>query len=307
MKHIFYSLVVAIWLPHLDGRRFRCDYNYLKNIRGFIKYQEIPSTWDEAQLRCNLEGALLMSPIMPGFKKAMTSLANQSSVCGIHTGLHSRFSKGDFISIEGVKLSAISHTWAKEEPNNNNDEESCIAMLLDGTIADISCNETLPYICYRKYDKNMKMYRCGHDKDYGYCRKANKCYKFHNTPQVWSRAYKTCDAESGHLAIINNISEIDIFKQMFVKMHARRAIQDVAASAFLGFRDWNGEWRTIHGQTLEESGYHKFKAGSINKTLNFNVCGGIDNNANLVPLQCDIESVFICEKDMEPRVCPKRV
>ncbi|XP_072931794.1 uncharacterized protein [Epargyreus clarus] len=70
--------------------------------------------------------------------------------CGVHTGIHATFSKGDYFSVEGVPLSRMITNWADNKPDDFNDHESCIVMLHDGTLADVNCNDTFPYICYWK-------------------------------------------------------------------------------------------------------------------------------------------------------------
>jgi hypothetical protein len=50
-------------------------------------------------------GAVLASPLNEDLRKAMVALFKMTQVdsCGIFTGIHATFSKGDFASVEGTK------------------------------------------------------------------------------------------------------------------------------------------------------------------------------------------------------------
>lgn len=45
--------------------------------------------------------------------------------------------------------------WMPTEPDNKNNDEDCILFVANGTIADVSCNELHPYMCYKKKTKSM--------------------------------------------------------------------------------------------------------------------------------------------------------
>ncbi|CAG5031466.1 unnamed protein product [Parnassius apollo] len=160
--------------------------------------------------------------------------------------------------LEGFPLWKIPHTWALGEPDNIKDEESCIAMLPLGNVADVNCHERLPYFCYKKHTKIVFNNRCGTtDKEYVFDSRTGSCYKFHTVPRTWSRAYMTCAAEGGYLAIINSEVEAQVIKEIFAE-HPSDSLQGNfwKDAALVGFHDWkeHGEWLTIHGETLKESG-----------------------------------------------------
>ncbi|XP_049880809.1 C-type mannose receptor 2-like [Pectinophora gossypiella] len=307
MKQLLCFLLLMFLIEVLDARRFRCDYTYSKEANGYIKYQEIPATWHDARLRCHLEGTVLASPITTEIRNLMVRMYNDSSKSGMWTGIHSIFSKEDYTSVEGIRLSDIPHVWMKNEPDNDNNLESCLVQIPDGKLADGNCNETLPYFCFKKITPRMSMNSCGSpDSGYNLDQRTGKCYKFHKMTRIWSRAFMTCMSEGGHLAIINSEVESNILKEIFAKYppgtYAGPEINtDVV---FVGFHDWNerGEYLTIHGQTLNEAGYERWNPGEPNNP-DSQFCGGMFRNGNLDNSSCEKRSAFICEKDPESLMC----
>ncbi|XP_041978384.1 C-type mannose receptor 2-like [Aricia agestis] len=301
---VFYLLTI---IACLYGKRFRCDYKHVPAVDGWIKYHEVPANWREARLRCHLEGAKLASPLTEELKTALRGLIPAGDDCGVFTGIHATFSRGDFHSVEGIPLWKIPHVWAANEPNNDKDEESCLLMTSQGELADVSCAETLPYLCYKKNTPNMVVNSCGTiDNYYTMDHRTGSCYKFHRVPRTWSRAYMACAAEGGHLAIINSETEAQVMKEIFAKNPGGKMLgnfwKDVA---FIGFHDWNehGEWLTIEGQTLEEAGYAKFSGGEPNNSTTGEFCGSIYRNGMFDDLWCENKYAFICEKSPDSLLC----
>ncbi|CAH2038125.1 unnamed protein product, partial [Iphiclides podalirius] len=310
---MFASLTYFVLLSSvvvLNGKQFRCDYRYFPDAQGWLKLHRVPSNWFEARLRCHLEGGNLASPLNIGLKNAMNILIGEATgdmTCGAFTGIHAFFSKGDFHSIEGVPLWKIPHTWAAGEPDNYKDQESCIALLPDGNVADVDCHEPLPYICYKKNTKTMVMSGCGTtDNEYVFDSGTGSCYKFHTVPRTWSRAYMACAAEGGHLVIINSDHEAKVVRELFAKHPGGSMLghfwKDVA---FVGFHDWNehGEWLTIHGETLAEAGYAKFSGGEPNNATTGEFCGAVYRSALFDDLWCENKYAFICEKSPDSLLC----
>ncbi|XP_004922067.1 macrophage mannose receptor 1 isoform X1 [Bombyx mori] len=304
MKAAVASLVFVLTIAYLDGQQFRYDYTYMRDINGWLKLQEIPATWQEARLRCHLEGSVLASPLDDALKSGMLSLIkNKKTSCGIFTGIHATFSKGDYRSVEGVPLAKIPHDWADYEPDNAGGDENCILMNPDGNFADVNCTETFQYVCYKKKTSTIAMASCGSvDSEYVLSKDTGNCYKFHKVPRTWSRAYMACSAEGGYLTIINNEKEAVFLRDLFVKNPAVHMIgsfwKDVA---FIGFHDWNerGEWLTINGEKLQEAGYEKWSGGEPSNATTGEYCGSIYRSALLNDLWCEKPAPFICEK--EPR------
>ncbi|XP_052740366.1 uncharacterized protein LOC112053983 [Bicyclus anynana] len=301
---------VFAFVTLMNGHQFRCDYKYFPQAEGWLKLHRIPTNWREARLRCHLEGGNLASPLDAGLRLAMQAAMQQAELVksGVFTGISGFFSRGDFHSIEGIPLSQIPHTWYGGEPDNHNDNESCILMVNNGDLADVSCAETFPYLCYGKAGRALVTNNCGtFDNEYQFDSRTGSCYKFHKVPRTWSRAYMACAAEGGHLAIINSDTEATVLRELFAKNPASSMVgnfwKDVA---FIGFQDWgeNREFLTIEGQTLEEAGYAKYASGEPNIAERGNVCGAIYRSALLDDLWCNRSPyAFICEKKPENPVC----
>ncbi|XP_063533712.1 hemolymph lipopolysaccharide-binding protein-like [Cydia strobilella] len=299
-----FLLVAATSL--VECKRYRSDYVDYPDAGGWLKLHRIPANWNDARLRCHLEGGTLASPLTQKMSDVLKSFVEDNVLgCGIFTGIHATFSRGDFASIEGVPLERIPHHWASGEPDNDQDSEQCILQLKDGSLADVRCNETYPYICYRKYTNQMTN-ACGtFDNEYQLDARTGSCYKFHLVPRTWSRAHMACTAEGGHLAVINSGAEAKVLEELFAKnpvgkLQSRAPFgKDIV---FIGFHDWNehGEWLTVQGQTLEQAGYARWSGGQPdNSTSNEHrgqFCGGIFRSAQLDDLWCGLPYHFICEK-----------
>ncbi|XP_026732761.1 macrophage mannose receptor 1-like [Trichoplusia ni] len=309
MKWCLRLIVLILFIRFIESS-FRCDYTFSTVAMAWFKHFVIPATWFDARLRCNLEGATLASPTTPEIDAEMTHILKNffSAESEIFTGIHATFSQGDYYTIEGIPLAEISATWAEDEPNNLGNNESCITLNHHGDLADRSCEETRPYICYRKYELEKEANECGTvDSEYRLDTRTNKCYKFHTQPRTFWRANFVCSAEGGHLAIINSETEAKVLKELFAKYPAVKMTgifwKDVA---FIGFANWGeqGELRTIHGQTLWEAGYSKFSPGEPNNATTGEYCGAIYRTSLLIDLWCNNVYAFICEKDPKyPAVC----
>ncbi|KAH9644689.1 hypothetical protein HF086_011858 [Spodoptera exigua] len=79
----------------------------------------------------------------------------------VFTGFHATYSRGNFYSTEGVPLSKMHIAWAEKEPNNVGNNENCITLNVNGEMADRSCDEPRPYICFRSADMKTEVNKCG--------------------------------------------------------------------------------------------------------------------------------------------------
>ncbi|CAH0398101.1 unnamed protein product [Chilo suppressalis] len=249
-------------------------------------------------------GSNVASPLTVDLQQAMMKFAKtHTDSCGIFTGVHAVFSRGDFATVEGVPLYKLPVTWAPDEPDNYKNNEDCTIMLQNGTLADVRCNDTYPYICYKKKTDNPVLTSCGTvDKEYVLDARTGSCYKFHTTGRTWRRAYMTCMAEGGHLAIINGDTEMQVIKDVFAKHPSEKiasAFKDVAS---IGFYSWgeHGNWYTVHGESLKKAGYSTFASGQPDNNKgpdNGSFCGGVFRTGLLDDLWCDSVPIpFICEK-----------
>ncbi|XP_075986852.1 uncharacterized protein LOC142983722 [Anticarsia gemmatalis] len=298
-----YFIFVFTFIYATDGEKFRCDYFYSHFAQAWFKYHVVPLTWQDARLMCHLQGAILASPTTREIK---TVMANYSGVHEIFTGFHSTFSKGNYYTVDGIPLDEVPHEWADYNPSNSHDKQDCLIINSLGQLSDVDCSFPRPFMCYKKKVDAVNV--CGTpDPEYRLDSRTNKCYKFHTVPRQFKRAHFACSAEGGHLAIINSDEEAKVLRELFAKYPAHTMIgnfwKDVA---FIGFHDWDehGDWRTIHGQTLQEAGYAKFSPGEPNNSTAGEYCGSIYRTALLNDLWCEKHFAFICEKRPDfPAVC----
>ncbi|XP_022827254.1 macrophage mannose receptor 1-like [Spodoptera litura] len=303
----------VIWLfilfCYIEASSFRCDYKYSTKAKGWFKHFVVPATWADARLRCTLEGAILASPVNADIEAEMNKIMDTffTSESEIFTGLHATLT-GDFYTVDGVPLSEVLLVWAEKEPDNAGNKEHCITLNGNGEAADRSCHEARPYICFRSGDLKTEANECGTiDPEYKLDSRTEFCYKFHTVPRPFSRAHFTCSAEGGHLAIINSQVEATVLKDLYAKYPDGKMIGNFQKdAALIGFYDWGerGDWRTIHGQTLDEAGYSKFSGGEPNNYTTGEFCGSIYRSGLLNDRWCENPAPFICEKRSNyPPVC----
>ncbi|KAJ0176906.1 hypothetical protein K1T71_006915 [Dendrolimus kikuchii] len=298
----------AVLVPTLtygseNCKKYRYDYVYYPEIKGWLKQNIIPTTWREARLRCQLEGGELASPIDDGFLKTLKSRSHVST----WTGVHSLFSKGDYFSIGGLPILRMPISWAPGEPDNHEDKEQCIVMMPNGTFADVCCDEMFPYFCFKKKSSSHVINVCGTvDPGYTYEPRTGSCYKFHDHVETWTRAYMTCAAEGAYLVIMDTAIEIQVLVEIFSKYPTSKiyGLTPFKNDIFVGVHDWGepGLWTTIHGQPIDR----------LLTTGVINWAGGQPDNATLSGLGqscttitrlghfndgwCHARAPFICEK-----------
>ncbi|XP_047035846.1 uncharacterized protein LOC124641724 [Helicoverpa zea] len=295
------------------SEKFGCDYRYSSIAEGWFKYQEIPATWYDARLICSLEGAILASPSTPYKLAVMSKLIDDildeadDLELEVFIGISATFAKGDFSSVDGIPLSEIAHRWKESEPDNKNNNEQCLTMNSDTLLSDVNCNKTLPYFCFKPQNLTGEIDDCGPKPEYNYDKRTKSCYKFHTEPRTFSHAYLACSAEGGYLTIINNDEEAQVIKELFSKYPATSMIGNFDKYvAFVGVNKWgdDGEWRTIHGETIEVAGYDKFSPSEPTNATTGEHCGAIYRSALLDDLWCYKPAPFICEKDPAyPPIC----
>ncbi|CAK1546904.1 unnamed protein product [Leptosia nina] len=296
----FVSLLVLI----AECRQFRYDYKFNPDTQSWVKLHQVPATWEDARLRCFYEGGTLASPQSNKLLSTMKMMlkGTHAELTGIYTGVHAKFSKGDFYSIDGKPIDRMPVQWMPYEPDNEQNDEDCIVMHSNGTIADVNCLEVFPYICSRKGRAEV-LTECGTvDKEYHLDARTGSCYKFHNIARNFTRAFMACAAEGGYLAIINSETEAQILKELFEKNQPDTLrFTSHSGIAFVGFHDWGERfvWTTIHGQSIEEAGYNKFSGGQPDGAQPGEYCGGIFRNGLLDDAWCHERMAFICEKSVD--------
>ncbi|KOB78821.1 Lipopolysaccharide binding protein [Operophtera brumata] len=295
----FISLLVSKLCHVHSGKEFRYDYKFSDKAEGWLKLHQVPATWMEARLRCHAEGSVLASPLTNQLKSAIIDHVREvrKKPTTIFTR---RFPKGTTFLLK------LPLEWAPGEPDNYLNSESCLVMLTqsNGTVGDVMCSDVFPYVCYKK-KTTLVLTECGtHDTEYNLDARTGSCYKFHRRGLPWSRAYMTCAAEGAHLAIINSAEESQVLKDLYAKNPDNVIFSKDPYVAAIGFHDWGerGSWMTIHGETLKQAGFDRFKDGEPNNSTHSRTgddgeyCGSIVRSGNLNDVWCNVHIPFICEK-----------
>ncbi|XP_041978144.1 lymphocyte antigen 75-like isoform X2 [Aricia agestis] len=244
-----------------------------------------------------LIGAVLASPndfpLLGGLKRVIAD--NVGTSRGVYLGANARFSKGDFSSIAGVPLARMPVDWLPNEPDNLDNNEECLMMMSNGSIADVSCSRVLPYVCYKKSTPDMLINDCGTtDKEYNLEPRTGSCYKFHRVSRTWPRAYMACTAEGGHLAIINSQQEALVLKEIFANNSPAQVSINSRETMHIGIHNWNerADWTTINGEPIPEPEHHVYFQGQPD-TEEF--CGGMMRDGELGYSWCGVIRPFVCE------------
>ncbi|CAH0398086.1 unnamed protein product [Chilo suppressalis] len=298
------SIATYVTEPGTGKTGFRHDYQYRKDAKGWFKFHQIPATWENARIKCFHEGAVLASPLNKEIHTVMQDILKDERQMAF-TGIQSLTSVGDYFSIEGVHFSEMPIEWRADEPNNLGDEEHCLAMWRDGTLADVSCANTRSYICYKNKTSDLFINSCG-TSDQAYLEVSHgQCYKFHPECLSWKRAHVVCSAEGGHLAVINSAAEARLLQELYAKKFETISRCN---SIFMHFGFRNPEendspyWFTIDGQTLEEAGFAVWAPNQPDNFHSVEYCGtAVFRNATdetmmaLNDIGCSTRLSFICE------------
>lgn len=113
---------------------------------------------------------------------------------------------------------------------------------------------------------------------------------------IWNEARITCEEEGGYLAIINSIAEANAINEVFTNS------EDIAGSphpdfASIGFHDLysEGQYVTIHGQTLAKAGFTLWASGQPDNAGGKENCGSFHKSGRLNDIDCGTKFGFICE------------
>ncbi|XP_044727381.1 hemolymph lipopolysaccharide-binding protein-like [Chrysoperla carnea] len=135
----------------------------------------------------------------------------------------------------------------------------------------------------------------------GYLLFETSLYKYHRDVQKWADARKICDAEGGHLVIINSEDEAYFVRGLMAK-YPDSVLNDVKYKnqVLIGMHDLfkEGEFVTIDGKSLESSGYTYWEPGNPGNAPNQN-CGSVTRTGGINDFPCDTPSTFICEIPLE--------
>nr|XP_034186983.1 uncharacterized protein LOC117607422 [Osmia lignaria] len=124
-------------------------------------------------------------------------------------------------------------------------------------------------------------------------------HKLHTRGQTWNTARIICNEEGGHLAIVNSDEEAKAMVRLF---HIYGQFKDAARNdeAFIGTHDMykEGDWATILGEPLAETGFTKWSnlfGGQPDNGNGDQNCGGFLNEGTLDDIHCYTRFAFICE------------
>ncbi|XP_044739230.1 hemolymph lipopolysaccharide-binding protein-like [Chrysoperla carnea] len=153
-------------------------------------------------------------------------------------------------------------------------------------------------ICYAYGSPSQGKIYSKNEAPHGYIPFENSFYKYHRVPQTWAKARQICDAEGGYLAIINSEDEANFLIQMMAK-YPVDVLTDVRHknNVLVGFHDYfeEGEFVTIDGKSLENSGYVYWAPGQPNNYGGNEQCGSLWRKGGLTDFPCATSSPFICE------------
>ncbi|XP_063529545.1 secretory phospholipase A2 receptor-like [Cydia strobilella] len=296
-------LCAIIFIGQETGAVMDPGYEYIEGADTWLRLHIAPARWQDALVRCKLEGGVLASPSTIVVTKAMMSMmASYKNVLslGVFTGIHDLISEGDFMSLDGMPVSEIQLNWVYREPSNKNEEENCVILTSTGQVAQERCANKYPYFCSKEnatmvVDKDCQTTAV----DYEYHPRTGSCYKFHKEVETWHRAAKVCHAEGGHLAIINSNTEAVVIKNIFENYPRDNIIgATYTDDAWVGIWKWNdrnGPWLTIHGDTLDEAGYALWAEGQPNNLNGIQTSAAIERDGLLNDVQPEAKESFICE------------
>ncbi|KAJ8730416.1 hypothetical protein PYW07_017454 [Mythimna separata] len=294
MLQIIHFVSLTYLLIASDVVQCKPDYLFNEDAGGWLKLHVIPATWEEAFLRCHYEGAVLASPVSKELAKAIYTLISPlDSEDRIFLGTHDLYSKGHFTSVEGVPLSDLETGEGSIRPGFPNGD--CLTMSVRGSanMYTSSCQDPLPFVCYRKLD-NQTLNECGtFDNEYQHQRYTGSCYKVHKKVQTWTRAYGICASEGGHLVILNDAEEARVVMDMF----PGQPVGETWDRFHVGLRAWTEDrvWTTINGERFEDV-FNKWNDDQPNNLGNNQDRATFVREGALDDVDADFKAMFVCEK-----------
>ncbi|XP_049961674.1 macrophage mannose receptor 1-like [Schistocerca serialis cubense] len=250
-------------------------------------------------------------------------------------GFHDQFNEGQYLTIYGEPLYTLDYSrWWSKGPDNvgqnfmGNPGEDCGAIHRDGGLNDLPCGQKNAFFC--EVETSEYLSPAGIDYSAGAYvgveavakplpgRVQRKrpgpgyelfpgvgFYKLHTTTDTWENARRKCEAEGGHLAIINSEMEASTLQAIF-KRHP--VIHDTVWNDFalVGFHDQfnEGQYVTVYGEPLSTTGYHRWWSVSSPDNLGYSSvsagedCGSVHRNGGLNDISCYMKHAFFCEQEL---------
>ncbi|KAJ8722476.1 hypothetical protein PYW07_003656 [Mythimna separata] len=290
----------ALAPPPRTTKQYRGDYVYNRKTDAFYKFHIETVRYYSVQRLCEQEGAQMMVPESNYDIMQLHSMFKQYPDLGNYA----------WVGNDGQK-----HESAEEQPiidlSSNTDgsmgpySSECQVGTRSGDIETTECYRQFPFICKvaakdAPYDAHCDVY----GKDYRYYSSVRSCYKIPRMPYTWSQAYSECQAEGGHLLVINSEAEHDA---IFNLTNTEEKVQGSRVFHFYwaGFRadkpvgNATAVFKTIFNQTLEEAGYAEWAENEPNNAMGREYCGSVfKNDGKLNDYDCTHEVGFICEKEL---------
>ncbi|KAL0892678.1 hypothetical protein ABMA27_014397 [Loxostege sticticalis] len=299
-----YLLTIGILFMLYEGsycELYRHDYYCDQAPGGWLKFNPIPHTWEEAALRCYNEGAILASPLDEEFSKTLSNIMIDHGLLTtpIFTGISNVYARSEYQTMEGVPISNLCISWSAE-PNIKPSDQNCIAMNTNGTVTALSCLDRHPFVCYRK--SGVQLNECGAvDNGFVLDNRTGSCYKAFNMLSSWPESFAICAREGAYLAVINSDTEAEVIWDLAKKVLAQTPVPSWSY-VNIGFRSWSEPrtWMTIHGQSLKDAGYDKWSPNEPNhehERCGTLFAGSSVKDGVLNDGECHVTRKFICELD----------
>ncbi|XP_063359264.1 secretory phospholipase A2 receptor-like [Cydia amplana] len=298
MEYLFTILALCVALAAAESpatsKQYRSDYTYDRNTDSFYKMHTEQASTDRAHTTCRAEGARLMSP------------ESEQDLALIHGMLKKFPDIGRLVLVDG---NGVGHDEADEdeEPIIKMEEEAdygprrrCEVVNREGQIESSLCYFELPFICKVNAKDAPYNEECGtYSNDYvSKISLTGSCYRIATIKANWNEAYANCQAEGGHLAILNNEGEYEIVKGLLDK--TPRSVEDW--QFFVGVRAEEKKspiiFRTIFNQTLEQVGYAPWDNNEPNNSFGIEYCVSLlRTTGKYNDTVCRNRYSYVCEKE----------
>ncbi|XP_046411996.1 macrophage mannose receptor 1-like [Neodiprion fabricii] len=303
--------------------------NYINYCRytsgiGAHKLHIETASWNSARHNCQDEGGHLAIINSVEEAQVISKLVDTANIETIWIGAHDLFNEDEFVTIENESIYKAGYSmWERGEPNNVGNKEHCLAIRKNGKLDDRNCKQAFSYVCEIRYPQVYVVSRNAENQeklaeektetrclrgsllagpvtrrdDYTYTSGIGG-YKVHTRAVLWNEARITCEEEGGHLAILNSAAEANAVTQLCKKSPAITG-SPLPQFAGIGFHDLyrEGQYVTIHGQTLAKAGFTQWAPGQPDNIYDGKPenCGSLDKNGGLNDIGCDVPIGFVCE------------
>ncbi|XP_026484709.2 uncharacterized protein LOC113392473 [Vanessa tameamea] len=294
----FYHEVLHELITESKRPNYRLDYRYEKAFDAFYKLHPEAVNWYQARMRCEAENTQLLVPANLDEADSIPLLIAPilTKYEGVYVGIHDFYSERTFVTIKGsyVQDSILELLWELKQPMHS--AGRCVASRRNGRLFVHPCSDQLPFACKIKASNVIYYPECDTYDARWKLGPNSTCYITHIEPQKWHEAYSTCYSAGGHLAILDTRQEAEFIRDVFKQVDQHKTPGDFA---FLGFSDLfqRYHYRTVIGDRLAENQLDwDFKCPNNITSTDEERCGGFKRSGLLATGNCDIPSMFFCEK-----------